>query len=104
MLTLKNRMSGIENPAGRYSRFIRGGSLLLLLACHTTDCAYAQAAKQGRASSSRQKSPGAARADKLNPFGVEFQDVTQESGIHFHHERAASEERLYVETMGSGVG
>jgi hypothetical protein len=39
-----------------------------------------------------------------NPFGVHFHDVTSEAGIHFHHERAASEERLYLETMGAGVG
>jgi enediyne biosynthesis protein E4 len=39
-----------------------------------------------------------------NPFHVEFEDVTREAGIHFHHERAASAEKLYVETMGAGVG
>jgi enediyne biosynthesis protein E4 len=39
-----------------------------------------------------------------NPFQVQFLDVTREAGIHFHHERAASREKLYIETMGAGVG
>jgi len=43
------------------------------------------------------------RPNLENPFGVEFRDVTQESGIHFHHERARSPDRLYLETMGAGV-
>ncbi|HTV58587.1 MAG TPA: CRTAC1 family protein [Verrucomicrobiae bacterium] len=43
------------------------------------------------------------RPNLENPFGVEFRDVTPESGIHFHHERAASPGRLYLETMGAGV-
>jgi hypothetical protein len=38
-----------------------------------------------------------------NPYNVQFVDVTQKSGIRFHQERAASTEKLYVETMGSGV-
>jgi enediyne biosynthesis protein E4 len=38
-----------------------------------------------------------------NPYGVQFRDVTREAGIHFRHERAASTEKLYVETMGAGV-
>ena len=45
-------------------------------------------------------------ADRLpdaNPFNVQFVDVTKESGIHFHHERAFSTDKLYVETMGAGV-
>ncbi len=42
-------------------------------------------------------------AESLNPFHVQFVDVTREAGIHFHHERAASAKRLYVETMGAGV-
>ena len=44
--------------------------------------------------------------DKLsdaNPYHVEFRDVTREAGIHFHHERAGSPSKLYVETMGAGV-
>jgi enediyne biosynthesis protein E4 len=39
-----------------------------------------------------------------NPYDVQFQDVTAASGIHFRHERAASEQKLYLETMGAGVG
>jgi hypothetical protein len=39
----------------------------------------------------------------LNPFGVQFENVTIEAGITFRHERAASPEKLYVETMGAGV-
>jgi enediyne biosynthesis protein E4 len=39
----------------------------------------------------------------VNPFGVQFHDVTKQAGIHFHHERAASEQKLYLETMGAGV-
>jgi hypothetical protein len=44
------------------------------------------------------------RSEVANPYKVEFHDVTHESGIHFHHERASSPERLYPETMGAGVG
>ena len=51
-----------------------------------------------------QKTPEGNGKENLNPFGVQFHDVTKEAGIHFHHERAASEERLYLETMGAGVG
>jgi len=40
----------------------------------------------------------------LNPYQVQFVDVTAAAGIHFHHERAASPEKLYPETMGAGVG
>jgi hypothetical protein len=43
-------------------------------------------------------------AAALNPSGVHFRDVTEQAGIHFHHERAASDEKLYLETMGAGVG
>jgi hypothetical protein len=44
------------------------------------------------------------RPNLSNPYGVEFRDVTNEAGIHFHHERAASPKRMYPETMGAGVG
>lgn len=44
------------------------------------------------------------RPDLANPFNVQFHDITQQAGIHFHHERAASPEKLYIETMGAGVG
>ncbi len=40
---------------------------------------------------------------EANPFGVQFHDVTKQAGIHFHHERAASGQKLYLETMGAGV-
>src|ERR1700723_1669693 len=43
------------------------------------------------------------RSEAANPFKVQFEDVTREAGIHFHHERAASPEKLYLETMGAGV-
>jgi hypothetical protein len=43
------------------------------------------------------------RSEITNPYRVQFHDVTREAGIHFHHERAASPERLYPETMGAGV-
>ena len=43
------------------------------------------------------------RAEEANPFHVQFRDVTREAGIHFHHERASSPQRLYPETMGAGV-
>jgi len=37
-------------------------------------------------------------------FEVLFEDVSEPAGIRFHHERAASSEKLYIETMGAGVG
>lgn len=37
-----------------------------------------------------------------NPYHVQFSDVTAASGIRFVHERAASAEKLVVETMGPG--
>jgi hypothetical protein len=37
-------------------------------------------------------------------FDVRFEDVTRAAGIVFRHERAASSEKLYLETMGAGVG
>ncbi len=37
-------------------------------------------------------------------FEVRFEDVSQPAGIRFRHERAASKEKLYLETMGAGVG
>jgi enediyne biosynthesis protein E4 len=43
------------------------------------------------------------RSDVINPFHVQFRDVTQAAGIHFHHERASSPQKLYLETMGPGV-
>ena len=43
------------------------------------------------------------RSERANPYHVTFRDVTSAAGIHFHHERAASPEKLYLETMGAGV-
>jgi enediyne biosynthesis protein E4 len=43
------------------------------------------------------------RSEHANPYHVQFRDVTSAAGIHFHHERAASPEKLYLETMGAGV-
>ena len=37
-------------------------------------------------------------------FDIRFEDVSEAAGIRFHHERAASVEKLYLETMGAGVG
>jgi enediyne biosynthesis protein E4 len=42
-------------------------------------------------------------AAEANPFHVQFREATTEAGIHFHHERAASDQKLYLETMGAGV-
>lgn len=39
-----------------------------------------------------------------HPYAVQFQDVTAKSGIHFRHERAASDQKFYLATMGAGVG
>src|ERR1700674_3050629 len=44
------------------------------------------------------------RSEITNTYHVEFRDVTSSAGIHFHHERASSPQRLYPETMGAGVG
>jgi enediyne biosynthesis protein E4 len=43
------------------------------------------------------------RSEHANPYHVQFRDVTNAAGIHFHHERATSPEKLYLETMGAGV-
>src|SRR5271154_3790841 len=48
--------------------------------------------------------PEKSKVNELNPAGVRFQDVTKAAGIRFHHERAESAEKLYLETMGAGVG
>ena len=37
-------------------------------------------------------------------FPVSFEEVSRAAGIRFRHERAASREKLYLETMGAGVG
>jgi hypothetical protein len=53
------------------------------------------------------KTPAARRGQTppaANPSDVQFRDVTEAAGIHFQHERAASDQKLYLETMGAGVG
>jgi hypothetical protein len=48
---------------------------------------------------------GAPAADeRANPYGVQFTEVTGPAGLEFVHERAASIEKLYPETMGAGAG
>lgn len=44
----------------------------------------------------------AANSGIANPYNAYFEDVTADSGIRFIHERAASAEKLVVETMGPG--
>lgn len=41
-------------------------------------------------------------SSSANPYQVQFEDVTEASGIRFVHERAASAEKLVMETMGAG--
>jgi hypothetical protein len=43
-------------------------------------------------------------AAPASSLGARFEDVTRPAGIRFKHERAASREKLYLETMGAGVG
>ena len=52
---------------------------------------------------SRSQTAVSHKIDEANPFGVQFHDVTQQAGIAFRHERAASDQKLYLETMGAGV-
>ncbi len=77
------------------------GRLALLLVCvllvSTWDLVAQPILKQSQNEMLRRRSEAA------NPFKVQFEDVTREAGIHFHHERAASPEKLYLETMGAGV-
>ena len=42
---------------------------------------------------------GSVPDDSANPSHVEFDDITSASGIRFAHERAASSEKLVVETI-----
>ena len=67
----------------------------------------APAASASRGESARQEQDDEVklrhRSEITNPYHVEFRDVTNAAGIHFHHERASSPQRLYPETMGAGV-
>ncbi len=66
-------------------------------------CACAGLPMRGAPRGARRNTAGAQGDTAANPFGVQFQDVTHAAGIHFHHERATSEQKLYLETMGAGV-
>jgi len=80
------------------SRYLAIGAAVLALAISNL---IAQALFPARAAQ-KQTQPHK-RPDESNPFHVQFRDVTREAGIHFHHERAQSPQRLYPETMGAGV-
>jgi hypothetical protein len=85
---------------GRTMRVLTAVAALLLLLLPGGACeAQAPSRQHARAQDAHQGDASAA----ANPFGVEFHDVTKAAGIDFHHERAASEARLYTETMGAGV-
>ena len=79
---------------------------LLAAVLTTLVCSAAAQAPPGKRppSKSRPASKTAPPADEANPFSVQFVEVTREAGIRFRHERAASPEKLYLETMGAGVG
>jgi enediyne biosynthesis protein E4 len=64
--------------------------------------AVSLSALAGAGPQSHRASPPAA-ANVANPFHIQFTDVTTAAGIHFHHERAQSPKRMYLETMGAGV-
>jgi len=74
---------------------LAAGLLLRSAGTAAKDANGTQTAKVAAAASS--KKPGA------NRYNVQFRDVTAAAGIRFHHERAASEHKLYTETMGAGV-
>ena len=91
-------MCRIETFSNRIVNFSRG--LILLLAFCPGLLADPPQKAPPKALRSATKEP----APPANPDGVQFQDVTSKSGIHFRHERAASDQKLYLETMGAGVG
>lgn len=86
-------------PHRRVAKILAGLAAGLLLIIPAKEEAQAQRnAKSGKTPA--RNSPGTAIA---NPFDVQFRDVTRTAGIRFHHERAASDQKLYLETMGAGV-
>jgi len=97
------RMFRSLGPVRRYA-FVFAGLLLLA----TADLVALPGRTPPQSSApTPQTPPHRPPRDKLsdaNPYHVEFRDVTREAGIHFHHERAGSPSKLYVETMGAGVG
>ena len=80
---------------------IRGGAASWNVRSVRRAC-FATAARQPTAAGA-QREPLRHRPNLANPYRVQFRDVTREAGIHFHHERAQSPQRLYPETMGAGV-
>jgi hypothetical protein len=88
----------MKSSRSSLSRYLAIGAGVLALA---TSNLIAQALFPARAAQ-KQTQPHK-RPDESNPFHVQFRDVTREAGIHFHHERAQSPQRLYPETMGAGV-
>jgi hypothetical protein len=85
-----------SRPAKELFLLALGSAILIFLLIQST--LAGQTARFRSAAASSGQSPDA------NPFGIQFRDVTESSGIHFRHERAASEQKLYLETMGAGVG
>jgi hypothetical protein len=49
-------------------------------------------------------SPLHTQTSQPSPFDIRFDEVSEAAGVDFHHERAQSDEKLYLETMGAGVG
>jgi hypothetical protein len=86
----------------RWKRITLGvASTVVVFQLANADLWPAQGPSKTRKGSERQ--PSARTSTEANPYGVQFRDVTKQSGIHFHHERAASDQKLYLETMGAGV-
>ncbi len=79
-------------------RQLRAATAALLIVCAGVGLPI-----RGAPGGARRNTAGAQSGTAANPFGVQFQDVTHAAGIHFHHERATSEQKLYLETMGAGV-
>jgi hypothetical protein len=98
------RLRSSKNWMWRNRKFLRFlGLALSISGLLTRPISAAPAQSHSRAPDSRESS-AVANSQPLNPSGIQFQDVTRAAGIHFHHERAASDQRLYLETMGAGVG
>jgi enediyne biosynthesis protein E4 len=84
---------------GGLAKLLRTGLSVALLLLPVENAGQ-QSKSANSAKSSAEKS---AKNTGANPSNVQFRDVTAGSGIHFHHERAASDQKLYTETMGAGV-
>jgi enediyne biosynthesis protein E4 len=93
------RMKRTERKLDRTVHALAAAAALLLLASVSLEVQI-HGAQQAR----RLAAPRAPQVPAVaNPFGVQFHDVTKQAGIHYHHERAASEQKLYLETMGAGA-